>query len=323
MARDVLLLLITPSGWLWVTSLLVSIATLHAVTERLASALTASYRAYHRWEFVELCHDGPFVLARHTVGAHNIVVRILTSDLLYVGACFVTIGCATGSVGLCVLAFVQNDIESSVSSELRFLLVGMMSGLYYLMLRSPLGLDGSSYMLSITGCSVLLSSILPAGGTGFGICVWFVCAQLILSYFLAGVTKVFGAVWRDGTAVGLILGSRHYGLRWGYSFFERHAFIGRLVTHAVLVFELGFVFILVLPHSCVVGLLVIAFAFHLANATLMGLGQFVPAFLAAYPAVFYCWCQLWGTFQFAAPGDPTALARNLQLTTVMASVCCP
>ena len=193
----------SPAGWLWITSLLMAIATVHAVTERIASVLTVSYRAYHKWEFVELCHDSFFGQLRNSLGSHHWFVRVLTSDRFYVSVCFATLCCATGIIGVCLTQVAlfdggeQMSVNGTIGVWFRFLLLGLISGLYFLMLRSPLGIDGSSYMLAIIGCSVLFSSILPLGALSFDLCVWFVCLQLMLSYFLAGITKLFGAVWRD------------------------------------------------------------------------------------------------------------------------------
>lgn len=103
----------------------------------------------------------------------------------------------------------------------------------------------------------------------------------------------------------------------------RHRLAGRVLTYAILVFECSFIVILALPHDFMMALLAIACAFHVANAMLMGLGQFVTVFIAAYPAVFYCWYQLWGALPRFAQEDAGAAARSLSLVTGVTAILFP
>ncbi len=113
-----------------------------------------------------------------------------------------------------------------------------------------------------------------------------IAAQSVLSYLLAGVAKLRNRGWWNGRALQNLLASDG-----PYVVF---APARRLASHrltcvalggGVVLLELLFPAVLVLPAEGKLVLLALAFTFHLLNALVLGLNRFVWAWLATYPAI--------------------------------------
>ncbi len=173
-------------------------------------------------------------------------------------------------------------------------LAGIVGTTFLLNYRHSYGQDGSDQMSSLIFVTLLIvrlgpqSSLLSAAG------VWFIALQSCASYCIAGIAKVQGPKWRAGDAVFQILNTESYGMRPVAHFLSGHVSISRVLTWSVVAIECAFPLAVCLgPVVCVLFLLW-GFAFHVANATIMGLNSFLWAFLATYPAIF--WCALHGPF---------------------------
>ena len=68
------------------------------------------------------------------------------------------------------------------------------------------GLDGSYHMNIIVIVSLFLYSLFPYESFEAILCIYFIGVQGILSYFIAGLTKIQGKMWRNGEAVIGIFG---------------------------------------------------------------------------------------------------------------------
>lgn len=117
--------------------------------------------------------------------------------------------------------------------------------------------------------------------------LWYVALQCVLSYFLSGFSKLRNAEWRNGKAFQDFLRLPQYGAPpWAVklSGFPKFGFVGAWLT---LIFELGAPLAL---FNSTAALLFIAgaFIFHLLNFWLIGLNRFFWAWLAAYPALYFC-----------------------------------
>lgn len=113
----------------------------------------------------------------------------------------------------------------------------------------------------------------------------FLALQVILSYFIAGVTKIPGAAWRNGVALQKVMGTQTYGSAGFHKFLARRPKIGQWLTHGTVAAEAMMPLGLVTTRSTKLTLLLFA-AFHIANARFMGLGRFVLPFISTYPAIW-------------------------------------
>jgi hypothetical protein len=122
----------------------------------------------------------------------------------------------------------------------------------------------------------------------FRIGLGWIAAQSVLSYFLAGLAKLKNAGWYDGTALRNLFNSAGpYVLLSGVRGLANSKSLCALLGWGVVLFELAFPVVLVLPVEGKWVFLGLGLAFHLANAAVLGLNRFVWAWAAAYPALFY------------------------------------
>lgn len=118
-------------------------------------------------------------------------------------------------------------------------------------------------------------------------CMWFISGQLLLSYFIAGIRKCLSPVWRNGNALQLIFKTSAYG----HPFVYRLSKINRLsslLSWGVILFEMFFFMILFVDPKFLPLFFLAGFLFHLSNAFFIGLNNFLFAFSATYPVLFYC-----------------------------------
>lgn len=145
---------------------------------------------------------------------------------------------------------------------------------------------GSDYMTIVVLLSLSGSWALARWPALAKACLAYACAQLVLSYFIAGVVKLQNADWRSGKALASFVESGRYGtpgwLVRALSAKPRPA----LASWAVIAFECGFPLALATP-SAAVTLLALGTLFHLGNAVVFGLNRFLFAWLAAYPSLVY------------------------------------
>ncbi|MGE0491089.1 MAG: hypothetical protein AB7S38_17915 [Vulcanimicrobiota bacterium] len=106
-------------------------------------------------------------------------------------------------------------------------------------------------------------------------CLWYVALQCCLSYFVAGIVKLNRANWRNGRALSAFTGGRLGPPR------------AARLSWAVIGFQCAFPLVLLVPELGPVFVLG-AVGFHLANFYFLGLNRFFWAWLATYPALFYC-----------------------------------
>jgi hypothetical protein len=148
---------------------------------------------------------------------------------------------------------------------------------------------GSDYM------TVTLLLGLTAGSSGHPL--WaraglaYVCVQLVLSYFIAGVVKLAQPGWRSGVALRQLLSSNRYGTPPGLQRVVNRTGVARWLSIALIGFECGFPLALTGPRAAL-AFAVCGVAFHLGTVVAFGLNRFLFAWAAAYPALFYFSSQL-------------------------------
>jgi hypothetical protein len=110
---------------------------------------------------------------------------------------------------------------------------------------------------------------------------FFILTQLVLSYVVAGVAKLFSTEWRSGRAIALILSTRTLGIG-SASFFARNPRFAQVVCGGIVIFELSWLAAPFNTHFAL-ALMIAGVLFHFSSSWLMGLNLFPWAFLSAYP----------------------------------------
>lgn len=111
-------------------------------------------------------------------------------------------------------------------------------------------------------------------------------AQLMLSYFISGGVKIVNPDWRSGRALADVFQFSAYPVSQGLRRFAERPRLLRVMSWAVMGFELAFPLTLLWKPALVAGLAVAA-TFHLANAGLFGLNRFFWTWLSTYPAILW------------------------------------
>lgn len=144
---------------------------------------------------------------------------------------------------------------------------------------------GSDAMLLVVMISLGLARSAPGSRVATA-GLAYAAAQLVLSYFVAGIAKLADRAWRTGRALPILVGLPHYRApAWAARLIARPA-IAALATWSILGFECGFPLVFVRPSVCI-GLVICGGGFHLGNAIVFGLDRFLWTWLAAYPALLY------------------------------------
>lgn len=114
----------------------------------------------------------------------------------------------------------------------------------------------------------------------------YLALQLVLSYFIAGWVKIMNPEWRNGQALRDVFQFSAYPVSETLRGWAHRPQLLCIMSWAVMVFELLFPLALLTHTTLIIGL-VLAAAFHLANACLFGLNRFFWIWLAAYPSIFW------------------------------------
>ena len=142
---------------------------------------------------------------------------------------------------------------------------------------------GSDYMNLLLLWTTTLGLLAPEAVAKF--CLWYVTFQLVLSYFKAGWVKVKTATWRSGRALPGFLGAYAYERSNLTAWLQGSK--AKLASWAVMLFELSFPLALV-DKRVALAYMAVGACFHLGNAYFFGLNRFFWAWIAAYPALYYC-----------------------------------
>ena len=146
---------------------------------------------------------------------------------------------------------------------------------------------GSDYMTLIILTGITVASFFKSTYPIQLGCLWYIGLQACLSYFISGVVKIKGSNWRSGKALKAFLKSSNY---------DQSTFIDQLFNNKALVFTASWAVILLeclfpialLDPLLCLAFISIAFIFHIGNFYVFGLNRFVFAWLASYPALYYC-----------------------------------
>lgn len=114
----------------------------------------------------------------------------------------------------------------------------------------------------------------------------FIIAQLTLSYFISGYYKLISKTWRSGQAIKKVIATEIYG-KPSLSFTVKSNFVSYTCCWMIILWEVTFPVLFIIPYPYFMIWLVMGVIFHLSMALIMGLNTFMMAFLTTYP-LFYC-----------------------------------
>ena len=113
----------------------------------------------------------------------------------------------------------------------------------------------------------------------------YVAVQATLSYLGPGIKKLFSKEWRSGLALNAFFCSNLYEVPALYS--QSSMEFKRAISWSVILFECLSPLSWYSPFTCS-GYLVMGCLFHLANFRVLGLNRFFFAWIATYPALYFC-----------------------------------
>jgi hypothetical protein len=162
----------------------------------------------------------------------------------------------------------------------------------YLVARHPVGADGSDQMFSLLLVTLAIATSLAGNPIVLHACLWFTALQAALAYASSGVAKLVSPMWRSGYALFRIVCTETYGAKWAATLLQGRPQLCRFLSWSVIVLEMLFPLVLLLPAPYALVALALPLAFHVGCAVVMGLNSFIWAFPATYPAVIFCAAQL-------------------------------
>jgi len=146
---------------------------------------------------------------------------------------------------------------------------------------------GSDYM-TILVLSALTAESLSSHSYKISLAVlWYLSIQVCSSYFIAGLVKIRRQNWRNGTALRCFVASTIYREDELSRFIKEKKGIAIVLSWLLFLFELGFPLALVSSDLSLVVILMAIF-FHVGNFYIFGLNRFVFAWMACYPALYFC-----------------------------------
>ncbi|MBP7843303.1 MAG: HTTM domain-containing protein [Proteobacteria bacterium] len=117
--------------------------------------------------------------------------------------------------------------------------------------------------------------------------LWYIAIQSSFSYFIGGFVKIKESSWWNGKALKDFLRSSQYLIPETIKALCAHKGLLILLSWTIMLFEILFPFILFFTHFKM-EILFIGAIFHALNIYLFGLNRFFYAWVATYPALYYC-----------------------------------
>lgn len=149
------------------------------------------------------------------------------------------------------------------------------------------GLTGTFQVSMVTLPALIVAVWFPAGSVARDAAIVFIAAQIVLSYFVAGFSKLISREWQNGTALGSIFSTEMYGNSSVYRLLTRAPRLQVIGAWIVIGFEVGFPIVLLGNEHVTLVVLGMGVLFHAFNAAFMGLNNFLIGFPATYPAIIY------------------------------------
>lgn len=147
-------------------------------------------------------------------------------------------------------------------------------------------MEGSGQMMTIICAALTLSGLAPHDVLAQKAALWFLALQACLAYLIAGLAKYNVPAWRNGSFLRDILRTRSYGNVTLSKLMD--AGRARLCSALVIGFECAFPLVLLAGKPWAAVFLLAGVVFHAINAFVLGLNVFFWAFVATYPAIWFC-----------------------------------
>ncbi len=258
------------------TALLFGIALVTSIAEHLYNRNQMRPGGVFHWSIVGVDRDPQGTgLWRRSVGL-VMGSRVFTVILVVQGI---------AGVGMMVLAW---------QGTLSVLVQGTILGVQLLVLyRNRYALEGADQMMLILAAALFGHALMPESSVVATAALWFVALQSILSYCTSGVSKLFAPTWRSGEALQAVMNTETYGTQAVAKLMRDRPRLAAFLCWNVIVIQSLFPLSLVLgaPYGAV--FLLWGAAFHFANVLIMEIHRFFWAFLATYPAIWFCMTQRW------------------------------
>lgn len=145
---------------------------------------------------------------------------------------------------------------------------------------------GSDYMTAIVLSALCVAAIFPQGKIITG-ALWYIALQSVTSYFLAGLVKIKQPLWRSGEALRAFIHSPNYNPPIMVKTLLQNRSVAFGAAWIVMIAELLFPLVLLMPPPYALVAIAGAFLFHLNNVVLFGLNRFLLAWLTTYPAIYF------------------------------------
>ena len=151
----------------------------------------------------------------------------------------------------------------------------------------PLG-GGSDSMFFQAQIGMLIASFGAVNPTLVRVGLGWIAAQSVLSYALAGISKLRNENWRNGGAMQTLLRSNGpYTLFAPVRSLANSKSLCMTLSTLIALFEISFPWVLILPQNFKLAILAAGLTFHITNAVVLGLNRFIWAWLATYPALLF------------------------------------
>lgn len=145
---------------------------------------------------------------------------------------------------------------------------------------------GSDYMTALILLATFIAGFFPKDSVVQIMCFTYIGVQAILSYFVAGLTKLQHRAWYTGKALKQLLLHSNYLVDTTTKSLVSRPTLAFLASFVILIFECTFPLVLVDQKICLF-YLGVALLFHIENFFVLGLNRFIFAWLAAYPSIYY------------------------------------
>jgi hypothetical protein len=117
--------------------------------------------------------------------------------------------------------------------------------------------------------------------------LWYIAIQSSFSYFIGGFVKIKESSWWNASALKDFLRSSQYQIPENIKALSPHKGLLILLSWTIMLFEIFFPFILFFT-DFKMEILIIGASFHAFNIYLFGLNRFLFAWVATYPALYFC-----------------------------------
>jgi len=186
------------------------------------------------------------------------------------------------NIACCILLPLQSN------QTIKALLISAVAtGFLIMSFRNIVGNDGADQMSRVI-CLALCVAYWSEDPFVSKAALVFIASQAIMSYTVAGIAKLSSKKWRSGLAVFEITNTETYGDGVVAAFLaDAPRALNQVLCWNVILVESLFWIVIIVPAPLCAWFLIGVCGFHLYNAAVMGLNNFVWAFCATFPSIIF------------------------------------